>query len=284
MRLAAGLIGCVILAGCDGGSGGGRQLARPVDPRAPVAAQPEPERPAKSDDESVRLVEKAIAEHAGGPRAALAPLKTHVLKRTGKMFQRPTDGGDGRMVDAGMASQASWPDKYRTEFRTATYGERPYTMCLNGADGWHFNQAEGWPAARPFDPGMAPIMSSDVFAEWLLLMIPQIEATGTEYVPATAEPVNGKPTRAVQAWFTDRKPITLYFDEATSRLVQVKYQVLEFGGVVPKALTVVSHTRLGGVLVPEKVEYAANNRRFAEWATAEYELGKSFPAGTFDRP
>jgi hypothetical protein len=275
MRLWIPLL-MLLAVGCEGNSSG--KLAQPYDDRKPPPAEKAVEKPAQTDPTAEAILTAGLAAHSGGSPDRLSVLKSHSFVRRGKTEQ------NDRMVENELNVSAVWPDDYRAEFRIPARGDRPYVMALRGTTGWHFNEAEGWDRPRPFSTDEANSMAADVYAEWMMLLVPLVELKDRVAAVVPSDTVSGKPTRGVRVWAPNRIPIDLLFETGTDRLVGVKYTVTEFGGLVKKAFNVYSHTNKNGVLVPNKIDYTTSTRPRFQYPITEYEVSKSIPKERFEKP
>ncbi|MGL4420874.1 MAG: hypothetical protein ACRCZF_09440 [Gemmataceae bacterium] len=237
-------------------------------------------KPRETDLDAESILDAAVRAHTGGKPELLEKLRGHNVERTGKMFDVKRE----QMIEASMIGDAVWADKYRVVFR-GVKNETTLTMCLMGNDGWQVFPGQNDEKALPMPPGMPAIMAADVYAEWMLVLAPlRLGSSHIAKREPTEEKVDGKSTDGVWVWMENRVPILVLIDRETKRVVRVKYTVEEFGGPVPKSLSVYEHITEGGIRIPYRIDYAANSKPFAQWTKSRVTFPKSIPDSYFQKP
>jgi hypothetical protein len=262
------------VAGCSG-EAEKPEFAKSVDgggAKAVPVASVAGDRPTASDPAALRVVEGLVLKHTANEPKRLDRLRTYGFTRKGKMLV----GGSQR--DVAMRLRAVWPDRQRADWTVeGENGRATPVFCLRGGTSW---QAEAGGSPTPVDPVKQDEVSADLWAEWVVAVLPLAEPGRIAGPPPAGE----DPATVARVWLPGRPPVVVAADPATGLLARVRYEVKVSGRVTARTLALSNHQPVGGVLLPHLVELSEGREPGAVYTSVEYETPSEYPAATFEKP
>jgi hypothetical protein len=274
----AGCLGLMLMVvvGCYDTGPSPRPLAKPVEDghrdATPTRAQ-KLTKPAQTDPAAEKVLDTLLKTHTNDKLELISPIKTHALTRKGQFF---VNGTPQQFV---WHIRAIWPDRYRVEMEWADFGGVRDLLVQNGSDGWKMMRSIGMGQPTPFTVMDYSQVATDAYAEWMLLLVPLLDAS-TRVAVLAPEGTAG----TVWVWVAERPAVLLHIDQDSGLLTRVDYEVPEIGGAIAASLLASEHKPINGVLLPSKVEYTRNNQPTARWTSSEIEFPKDIPLETFTKP
>jgi len=267
-------------AGCGGS---GKELPKEVNQDTEKAAPAAVVVPAKSEPAAVEVVERAVKAATDGNPARLERAKVNRLKLKGFIV------APGRPLSSNRRVEAVWPDRLALTDEFSSDSGLPTTLVrLRRPLLWVGNIRDGkaTTSEMPDVQEREAALSVEMIARhWMALLVPLTDAR-TVVFAARKDVLNGTLVDVIRAAAPGTPVFTLWFDEKSSRLLQVSFAHVEPGNrsETQKVFVLLDHRAAHGLLLPGRVTYWQNGRQVEDWTVEGWEFPERIDDSGFDAP
>lgn len=250
--------------------------AKPVGGEKPVTvAFLPPAKPTASEPAAAKLIADALAAHTGKDLSKLDKLKSATVTRIGR-----TTTQDGLRAPLECSLDLRGPDCRAVLTITRPEGQFKNTILLTAKQNTYTGPMG---QTADLDEDTLRDVRSQKAEDELLLLFPLADPT-TVAASAPDATVNGKPAAGAYAWTPAlARAALVHFDKASGRLVRLVYIGRERSTEVLKEVTVHEHREFGGVWLSSRYLLRIKGMEFLDVEKQTYEVGKTFPAGHFEK-
>ncbi|HYH63637.1 MAG TPA: hypothetical protein VD866_02960 [Urbifossiella sp.] len=266
-----------------GCGGSGKELPKEVPQSTEKDAPTAVVVPAKSEPAAVAVVERAVKAATDNNPARIERGKVNRLKLKGFIV------APGRSFSSNRRVEAVWPDRLALTDEFSSDSGLPTTLVrLRRPLLWVGNVRDGkaTTSEMPDVQEREAALSAEMIARhWMALLVPLADAR-TVVFAARKDVLNGTPVDVLRAAAPGTPVFSLWFDEKSSRLLQVSFAHVEPGNrsETQKVFVLLDHRAADGLLLPGRVTYWQNGRQVEDWTVEGWEFPERIDDAAFDAP
>ncbi len=226
--------------------------------------------PAAAQDASKAVIEKAIKAHGGAELLAKFTAERITVKGTVVIMDMD--------VEATGTVVTQYPDKQKSNITLTVAGQELKLVQTNNGESMSVS-INGMPL--PVTDEQKSDGRQDMYADSLTRLVPLLKGDAYTLKAGPDAAVNGDPAVSVVVEHAKYKPVTLYFDKASGKLVRSAYQSTDDGAEVAKETTYSDYKAVQGVQVAHKQSSTKAGKKEAEVTLEKVELLEKVDASEF---
>jgi len=225
---------------------------------------------AAAQDAPKAIIEKAVKAHGGADLLGKFTAERVTAKGTISIM--------GMDVEMSATSVTQYPDKQKVTGTLSLGGQEIKIVQVNNGDSMSLSvngQAQALSDEQKADG------KQDLYADSLTRLVPLLKGDAYTLKAGPEAAVGGNPAVSVVVEHAKHKPVTLYFDKESGRLVRAAFKATEEGAEVDKETTYSDYKAVQGVQVAHKQSSTKGGKKEAEVTVEKYELLEKADASEF---